>query len=167
MKIRSATDCTLASVEDLREFLKVENVPFTDGALKPELVALARGYIAERNAKNNPIPPPADEGEAIESADDALRHLNAKGFKDVAEVKAYIAVIHRDIAELERRKGELVTAQEDLARRDFEMKGREEAVVRQAAEVRADIAKQTELYEKLERMRTQMRQEGSLATANP
>lgn len=168
--IRTATDARMADIDQLKAFLKSENMPFPDSALKPELVEIAREFITKRNAKQGDQPPaPADrqaEIDAVKTPEDALRLLQAKGFKDVEEVKAYIGVINRESDTAKKEKAALQATLDDIQAREFAMAEREKAVVKQSQAVIADMKKQEDIYEKLQKLRDQMRAEGSLANAN-
>lgn len=167
--IRNVTEAGMASPEELKAFLKAENIPFNENANKPELLQQVREFITQRNAKKDvkeAEDKAKEEVDAVKTPEDALRLLQAKGFKDVEEVKAYIGVIVREGETARKEKEALQATLDDIQKREFAMDDREKAVVKQAADVRADMAKQEEVYEKLHKLREQMRAEGTLANAN-
>lgn len=153
---KTASDVKNATIPALKAYLTAENVPFGATAERPELEAAAREHVMRRNAQSQPIVevPEASEAEPPlpidASPEEALRVLQAKGFKDAPELIAYLGVLEREKADVARGRSALQEAIDDLNLREVNMKTREEALETRAVEVRADIEKQTAIYERIE-----------------
>lgn len=155
---KTTSDVKNATIPALRAYLTAEKVPFGETAERPELEALAREHVILRNTKNPPAPenpqtdtPKDDAPLPIDaSPDEALRVLQSKGFEDAPALIAYLGVLEREKADIARERSALQATIDDISARESNMKTREEALEARAAEVRADVEKQTTIYEKIE-----------------
>lgn len=153
--IKTVADIATASDAVLRAYLKAEGKPVADSVGHDELVAEARIYLTTKNAKKEPVKTePVKETIPEEtSIEDALRLLQAKGFKDREEVIMYLSVIERDKAEVAAHHLSLEDSLAGIALRELLFADREQALEKKAEEVRADMKVQQTLYEKLAKLK--------------
>ena len=150
--IRSVEDIEKASDAVLRAFLKAEKVPFSEDAERPELIADARAYLTKEQAKDNPPAPDPQIDEAM-PAEDALRMIEARGFKSREEVVMYLGVLEREKQAVQVEKDALKEKQDSIELAELHLTEREKALAAKGDEVHADMKKQEELYEKLVKLK--------------
>lgn len=144
----------------LRAYLKANNVAVGETAERAELEAAVREHFTKQSAAVDPTIPkaPDEEPKAPEvtedlSIEEALRLLQARGFKDREEVIAYLGVLDREKLDVKNQRAALEATVAEIQNKEIQFDQREKALEERAAEVRADIEKQTTLYTKLEQLR--------------
>lgn len=167
--ISTLTEATLATSDVLMEYLTEEKVAFPKDAKRDALIELARANILKKNPDaRKPAPVPAEpekkqEAPAELSAQDALRMLEAKGFRDAQEVRSALEVVVREGKMAQTQKDALKATLNDIEQREIHMTAREKALEEKAKDVHADMKKQEAAYERLAKIREEMKKEGAAA----
>lgn len=156
LMLKTVADLEKASDAVLRAYLSSEKVPFSATALRPELLADARAHMTKENAKEKPSVPKVEEPNVImekATIEELLQQLHARGFRDREECIAIMNAVERDKTDLKNQRAALVALQEELNLRELHFADRVQALEKKAEEVRKDMQKQAELYEKLEALK--------------